>query len=208
MVSGVPTWSSIGGATIIGVNDVYNPATGKVWMDRNLGASRAATSSTDTEAYGYLYQWGRGTDGHQVRTSGTTSTLSNYSIPGHGNFILSTSPPYDWRSPQNPIMWQGADGINNPCPAGYRLPTEAELNAEQLSWVLKNATGAFASPLKLPVAGYRSGMSGVLYVVGSIGEYWSSTVSSDESRVLGFGNIVEMGSRNRADGYSVRCIKE
>ena len=34
-------------------------ATGKVWMDRNLGAGRVATSSTDTEAYGDLYQWGR-----------------------------------------------------------------------------------------------------------------------------------------------------
>ncbi|MGE4541908.1 MAG: hypothetical protein AB7D35_11660, partial [Bacteroidales bacterium] len=68
-------------------NDVYNPATGQTWMDRNLGASRAATSSTDDQAYGDLYQWGRDTDGHEKRNSGTTSTLSNSDTPGHGNFI-------------------------------------------------------------------------------------------------------------------------
>jgi hypothetical protein len=124
-------------------------------MDRNLGASRAATSSTDAEAYGDLYQWGRAADGHQKRTSGTTSTLSNSDTPGHGNFILAPNSPYDWRSPQNNNLWQGVNGTNNPCPAGYRLPTEAELNAERLSWSSNNAAGAFASPLKLPVAGYR-----------------------------------------------------
>jgi N-acetylneuraminic acid mutarotase len=39
------------------VVDVTNPITGKTWMDRNLGASRAATSSDDSLAYGDLYQW-------------------------------------------------------------------------------------------------------------------------------------------------------
>lgn len=38
---------------------------GQVWMDRNLGASRVAISSADSLAYGDLYQWGRGTDGHE-----------------------------------------------------------------------------------------------------------------------------------------------
>jgi hypothetical protein len=40
------------------VVEVQNPVTGRIWMDRNLGASRAATSPTDSEAYGDLYQWG------------------------------------------------------------------------------------------------------------------------------------------------------
>ena len=58
-------------------------------MDRNLGASQVATSSDDAASYGDLYQWGRGTDGHQIRTSATTTTLSSADVPGHGNFILS-----------------------------------------------------------------------------------------------------------------------
>jgi hypothetical protein len=39
--------------------DVTNPTTGATWMDRNLGATQVATSSTDAAAYGDLYQWCR-----------------------------------------------------------------------------------------------------------------------------------------------------
>ena len=53
---------------------VLNPITGKTWMDRNLGASQVATSSSDAAAYGDLYQWGRRADGHQCRNSPTTTT--------------------------------------------------------------------------------------------------------------------------------------
>jgi hypothetical protein len=149
-------------------------SSGKCWLDRNLGATRVAQSTTDAEAYGHLYQWGRGTDGHQIRTSGTTSTLSGSNTPGHGNFILAPNSPYDWRSPQNDNLWQGVNGINNPCPAGYRLPTEAEWNAERQSWSSNNAAGAFASPLKLPVAGsattamVRSTMSAPTATIGQV----------------------------------------
>ena len=188
--------------------DVFNPTTGKTWMDRNLGASRAATSNTDDEAYGDLYQWGRAADGHQRRNSPTTNTRSSSDQPDHGNFILTSDSPYDWRSPQNDNLWQGVNGINNPCPADYRLPTEAEWTAERQSWSSNNAAGAFASPLKLPMAGGRSGSSGSLFDVGSFGHYWSSTVSGSGARFL----IFYSGSANmygyvRAHGHSVRCIK-
>jgi hypothetical protein len=205
MIGGVPTW--IGGAPLI--PNVTNPTTGEIWMDRNLGASQVATSSTDANAYGDLYQWGRGTDGHQIRTSGTTSTLSSTDNPGHNNFITNSSSPYDWRSSQNNNLWQGVSGINNPCPSGYRLPTEAELNAERLSWSSNNAAGAFASPLKLPVAGYRAGSNGSLGQVGSLGYYWSSTVAGTSSRNLGFNSSnTNVYSNYRALGFSVRCIKD
>jgi hypothetical protein len=142
------------GATVI-VN-VTNPTTGKIWMDRNLGATQVATSSTDQNAYGDLYQWGRRADGHQCRTSPTTATLSSIDQPAHGNFITINSGNYDWRSPQNANLWQGVNGVNNPCPSGYRIPTETEINAERLSWSQNNSAGAFASPLKWTLAGYRS----------------------------------------------------
>ena len=60
--------------------DVTNPVTGRTWMDRNLGASRVAMSSTDTLAYGDLYQWGRRSDGHQCRNSPTMTILSSTQI--------------------------------------------------------------------------------------------------------------------------------
>jgi uncharacterized protein (TIGR02145 family) len=189
-------------------SQVTNPTTGKIWMDRNLGASQVATSSTDVASYGDLYQWGRGTDGHQIRTSGTTTTLSSTDAPGHGNFILKPDYPNDWRSPENTNLWQGVSGVNNPCPAGYRIPTNSELDAERVSWSSNNATGAFASPLKLPVAGSRDGQDGTLYVATG-GNYWSSTASSSNSRRLGFSSYsAGMISLARAMGYSVRCIMD
>ena len=191
------------------VVEVTNPTTGKTWMDRNLGASRAATSSTDSEAYGHLYQWGRAADGHQIRTSGTTSALSDSDTPGHGNFITTGSSPYDWRSPQNDDLWQGVNGTNNPCPAGFRLPTEAELDAERQSWSSDDAAGAYGSPLKLPVAGYRYYSNGSLGNVGSGGDCWSSTVDGTFSRGLYFySSGAGMRRYYRASGISVRCLKD
>jgi uncharacterized protein (TIGR02145 family) len=189
--------------TVVGAN-------GKIWMDRNLGATRVATSSTDAESYGDLYQWGRGADGHQIRTSATTSTLSSTDVPGNAQFILATTAPYDWRSGQNANLWQGLNGTNNPCPSGYRLPTEAEWDAERLSWSSNNnSAGAFASPLKLPMAGGRKASDGSLYNVGSSGNYWRSTVSTTSSFTLIFGSsYAGINATNRASGLSVRCIKD
>jgi hypothetical protein len=190
------------------VVDVTNPTTGKTWMDRNLGASQVATSSTDAQAYGDLYQWGRRSDGHQCRNSATTSTLSSTDQPAHGSFITTDSGNYDWRSPQNNNLWQGINGTNNPCPIGYRIPTETEINAERLSWSSNTRVGAYASPLKLPMAGFRNSGNGSLIVVGSVGRYWSSTVSGTNLRYLFFdSSLAIMGTNYRAYGRSVRCIK-
>jgi uncharacterized protein (TIGR02145 family) len=197
------------------VVDVTNPYTGKTWMDRNLGATQVATTSTDANAYGDLYQWGRRSDGHQCRNSTTTSTLSSTDQPGNANFITTSASPNDWRSPQNTNLWQGVNGVNNPCPSGYRLPTETELNNESLSWVqapissTNTSAGAFASPLKLPLAGNRFSSNGTLSSVGTGGRYWSSTVSITNSRSLGFSSSnAGMSTNNRASGFSVRCIKD
>ncbi|MGE5356173.1 MAG: BspA family leucine-rich repeat surface protein [Deltaproteobacteria bacterium] len=180
---------------------------GRCWLDRNLGASQVAISGADALSYGDLFQWGRLDDGHQVRTSGTTTDLSNNDVPGHGNYILSTSYPNDWRSPQNSNLWQGVNGINNPCPAGYRMPTETEWNAERLSWSSNNADGAFASPLKMPISGYRYSYNGTVSEGG--GYYWSSTTDGTESRFLIFySGLAGFNNYERSDGMSVRCIKD
>jgi uncharacterized protein (TIGR02145 family) len=201
---GVPKWTAV-----VGDNDVKNPTTGKIWMDRNLGATQVATSSFDEASYGDLYQWGRAADGHESRTSNTTATLATSDTPGHGDFITASGSPYDWRNPQNTNLWQGVSGTNNPCPSGYRLPTAAEWDAERVSWSTNNAAGAFASPLKLPLAGYRNYSSGSLFAVNGLGYYWSSTVDGTYSRVLGFYSIdANVDSNKRAFGFSVRCLKD
>ncbi len=195
------------GATAI--VDVTNAATGKTWMDRNLGAAQVSTSSTDVNAYGDLYQWGRRSDGHQCRNSATSTTLSSVDQPTNGNFILAPLTPFDWRNPQNANLWQGVSGVNNPCPSGYRVPTESELEAERISWSANTLLGAFNSPIKMPVAGRRNYNDGVFWDVGTRGSYWSNTVSSNESRGLYFlSSGASVNTMERVSGRSVRCVKE
>jgi len=151
-----------GTSTVEGYGDiVYGTVLaddGNCWLDRNLGATRVATSSTDTASYGWYFQWGRDYDGHQIPTSQTTYTTSSTDTPGHGNFILSPASPYDWRSPQNSNLWQGVSGINNPCPSGFRLPTQPEWAALVSAEGITNPATAFSSNLKLPAAGNRGSL--------------------------------------------------
>lgn len=194
---------------VIEIGEVYNPATGEIWLDRNLGAYRVASSSIDEEAYGDLYQWGRGGDGHQLRTSDITSTLSNSDYPGHGDFIITPEEPYDWRSPHNDNLWQGVNGINNPCPPGFRIPTEDELNAEKDSWSSKDAAGAFDSPLKWVLGGRRDEKDGTINYEASQGIYWNSFALSNFSGfMLIHTDNAYTNYSNRACGMSIRCIKD
>lgn len=184
-------------------------ATGRIWMDRDLGALRVATKSADPDAYGSLYQWGRLTDGHEYRASGTTSITTSDNVPGHGDFITKNDSPYDWRVPQEDSLWQGVSGTNNPCPDGFRLPTRTEWQNEGLSWGSQDAAGAFASPLRLVVSGSRSGFSGRLSNAGTDGWYWSSTFGVISAKVLSFGSGgASLSALYRAYGLSVRCIKD
>ncbi len=143
---------------------------GKVWLDRNLGATQVATAIDDAAAYGDLYQWGRFCDGHQLRTSGTTATPSPTDTPANSLFILQ---PYNWRSTDNETLWQPDAFINLPCPAGFRIPTAAEWAALVAAESITDSASAFASRLKLTSAGFRSGSSGSIGYPGSIGRYWT-----------------------------------
>jgi hypothetical protein len=206
-------------------------ADGKTWLNNNLGANYAnttngafnpaaqASSSTDQNAYGSLFQWGRGADGHELInwTSSSAGTGVNGATAGpistpwtSINFITNnTTGPIDWRTPQDNNLWQGVSGTNNPCPIGYRLPTETELINQRLSWSSNNSAGAIASPLKLPMAGYRLDVSpGSVLGVSTSGFHWSGTVLDNRAHLLNFGTGAGMGGGNRAYGFSVRCLKD
>ncbi|MEN8135753.1 MAG: hypothetical protein ABFS18_09510 [Thermodesulfobacteriota bacterium] len=195
-----------------GVPTVTSPTTGLVWMDRNLGASQVATSIDDAAAFGDLYQWGRLADGHQLRTSNTTSILSTGDIPGHSDFILSAgneTAPYDWRETHNDALWQGISGINNPCPVGFRIPTKQEWDDELLQITPKNLQGAFDSFLRLTAAGGRDYIAGGM--TGPGGGY--STSSSGGwpvwvAVITDTGNFSANFYQARGAGSSVRCIQD
>jgi len=179
----------------------------RCWLDRNLGATQVATSGTDVNSYGDLFQWGRGDDGHQNRNSSTVSTQSSSPTPG-SSFITTHTNWYNGPNPDD--FWQGESGVNNPCPDGWRLPTEAEWNVEVTSWgVNANAAGAYASPLRLPAAGRRNISTGALLDAGTRGRYHSGTVSGTDIQNLNFDAVAASpGPNSRANGFSVRCIKD
>ena len=193
---------------------VTSVATGKVWMDRNLGATQVAESSTDADSYGDLYQWGRKKDGHQIRTSDVSRGLVESGAESD-RFIWGSS--YDWLDDKDDTRWAASRTANDndPCPPGFKVPSQAELEAERDNGFWGNdspqndASGALNSVLRLPAAGYRD-HTGDLVPAGSFGYYWSSTVSGPYARGLyfrGSSSSAGMRSSTRARGLSVRCIK-
>ena len=176
--------------------------TGRIWMDRNLGATQAATSPSDELAYGDLYQWGRGSDGHQLRNSSVTSTLSNTDVPSSNKFIAaSSSENQDWRKESNNNLWQGVNGINNPCPKGFRLPTSEEWAAEFKAD--NNQSFNHLQLLRLPTSGWRNYNGDLVIDLRAQTSIWSSTINNRKAKTW-----IGSASYGRGAGMPVRCIKD
>jgi uncharacterized protein (TIGR02145 family) len=191
--------------------------TGRIWLDRNLGASRVAQSSTDTEAYGDYYQWGRPADGHEKQiVSGTASNYTNVksasSVPGNSNYIFPADGSWDWLTTANSTLWTGVNAPNNPCPAGFRIPTESEWSAEAAVFTSSNVDGSFEPGygLKLTVAGMGTAAN-YITAKNNYGQYMTQT-AYDDGRVKYFGVIswATWFDTNyyKVTGQSVRCIKD
>ena len=190
----------------------------KRWLDRNLGATRVATSFDDYQAYGSLFQWGRLADGHQLITHttatdatavyGSTTTLSSTDNPGTNLFIITEGLNYSWRNPSNNNLWQGVNGINNPCPTGFRLPTETEWGTLIADAGITNSAKAYSSSLRLTVGGLRYGSDALLYDLGTQGAYWSSDPGGNLANGYLF-LVSEMATffAPFSFGASVRCVK-
>jgi len=195
---------------------IYNPATGRCWLDRNLGASQVATAFNDANAYGDLFQWGREADGHQVRSPAPSIVEGDMSLtsqPGHANFITEQTDPYDWALNSWTTRWLDAGGVKtaaDSCPTGWRLPTRQEWVDEYESWPQQNYDGAYAS-LKLTAPGYRSRYNApTIEDTGTAGYYWSASICWETNSF--WLDIEEHGvyptCGYRVAGLSVRCIKD
>ena len=205
---------------------VRSPYTGRIWLDRNLGAANTCQSFTDSSCYGHYFQYGRGHDGHQLESSPVSSVHKNSVTNNDNTFVLQgSSGRYDWvesgidddLSARHAFVIQ-SDG-SGICPAGFRLPTIDELAEETTRNPLEEpfpGRTIESNFLKLPLNGYRNfqNRDGGVSEQGTRGAYWSSSfkVSSDYTRVRHLlfdqqGHFNTYYTRNLAYGEAIRCIQ-
>lgn len=227
------------------VTGVYASVNGTLrdFGTHNLGADTNLDPKTYVEGnadgsggtLGYIYQWGRQTDGHERRNSATSILDGPFTAPLVDTFIKSGGS--NWLSPNDNTLWGGTTkGPKDPCPDGFRVPTRQEyLNLfrvpnntqtwngtnplvapNQNSWTFIAANrGYMVGPLLfLPAAGYRN-QAGGLYSVSLDGNYWLSTSRAGNAAQAntiffnqnGFLDLREANARsNKIQGNSVRCI--
>ena len=197
---------------------------GGIWLQQNLGANRVATSMTDQESYGDLYQWGRWDDGHQLRTpvpnvvANTTLSANNPSgLPSGGskNYISNW-----WTLGSVTDTWVAKKATEvsasngcDPCKilgAEWHIPTvanwESVLNAENIT----NNQTAFASNLKIPTGGWRNTNSSGISSAGTSSWYWTNKTDNQNSAIgiwIQTASVQREYKDLRSYGTSIRCVK-
>lgn len=199
-------------------NAMASSVTGRIWLDRDLGAKAVCSDYNDTACYGEFYQWGRDTDGHEKRDS-----LLSYSYPtdidNAGNkFIIDTLDwiGYDGNGSVREKKWSNLNG-ESVCPVNFRVPTQQELIDENIIVADFTLNGVVTNVLKLSTAGERDLDRGIVRE-GEIGTYWTS---ESYERVVGgswqysffpysqYGPFKDIGYEGtRAIGKNVRCIRD
>jgi uncharacterized protein (TIGR02145 family) len=134
--------------------------------------------------------------------------------------IVDEKKANDWMLHPDDDLWRGEKGLSNPCPCGYRLPTEKEWRALlSLGYEVKTTPEGFYylsiadGQLLLPAAGLRNAYTGNFQHIGTRGYYWgANAISRGTSACIDFNkddittNISIFGFR--AFGRSVRCVKD
>lgn len=187
------------------INGVY-------WASRNVAAP--GTFATNAEDAGYFYQW-NGTIGWPA--TGAIGSIT----PTNGTNLWNSAWNGGFATASASDTWAIA---NDPSPAGYRVPTYAEiqtlLNTTYVSstWTTQNGVSGYTftdrttgNSIFLPASGYRSGDSGTLGYAGSYGYYWSSTATAYDTACaycLRFNSSSALGGGYRAYGVTVRPVAE
>ena len=176
---------------------------GVCWATRNVGAP--GTFVENPEDAGMFYQWNR-----NIGWNATDPMINS-----NGGTTWNSSDPTG-------TAWTKA---NDPSPAGWRVPTLAEiqslLNTTYVTrtWTTQNSVNglkltdiATSNTLFLPAAGYRWHEDGTLYSAGSSGFYWSSTrydfISWAAYSLQFWSSLTNWVDYARGRGSNVRCVAE
>ena len=218
-------------------NFIYLPLTaanGQVWLNNNLGAhynhvdhpsfnpAKQAEDPEDHLAWGSLFQWGRKPDGHELvtytsnaRTSGwiiTNKTSVRSNDPNHALVIDNDFIYPAWFTDGDYTRWDGVDAANNPCPEGFKVPSESD-------WLQIPRNTLFTDPLIADLKftnhlwRYLSHHTHDIYAVQA--HYWTSriaTSTTDRSfiQIVGPNAVIAFldGTYGLTDGNAVRCIQD
>ena len=189
----------------------------KEFMCYNLGSNYSADPFTPSEDInGDYYQWGSPTPGFYGPTNGNTVN-GTWSSTAPATFYGDSTTNYT-------ILKKSP---TDPCPDGYRVP-----NVDEWTGVFANNTVTTAGTwtanawsgvmigdsLLLPAAGQTNSSGSSVINRGTTINYWSSTLKPGGSLASGSANATDMlydiavgprtATSNRANGLSVRCIKE
>ena len=193
------------------------PGVSKVFMAHNLGANNTLDPHTPVQnIHGNYYQWG------------SNAVVADASTPAAAITGWNTTPAAttDWLD--------GSKTANDPCPAGFRVPTKAQWDGVIANNTL-STTGSWANSetnfgsaahwgpnvsiknLTMPAAGTRNASTGELNLRGRRGSYWSTTLDGGGGAIsmnispgppgMGFGISVN-NFFSGAIGMPVRCISE
>ncbi|MDR0334011.1 MAG: fimbrillin family protein [Dysgonamonadaceae bacterium] len=168
---------------------------GVVWATRNV--DMPGIFAARPESSGMFYQWGK-----NVGWSATDPLVNSNGGSVWDNIQSSNT------------IWE-----NDPCPAGWRVPTQAEfqsLISSSIAEANRNGVhgdlyGTAPNQIFLPIFGYR-GMNSNL-TQHTDGAYWGNAVNGNPHPVFGRA-AVSLHSPNRIifsgefAGYRVRCVAE
>lgn len=176
---------------------------GVKWATKNVDAP--GTFAASPEASGMFYQWNSNT------AWAATGTVTGWNSSWNGGFT----------TPSASDTWARA---SDPSPAGYRVPTNAELqsllNTTYVTNIWTNQNGvdglkftdiSSGNSIFLPASGYRYYSDGTLRDAGSGGFNWSSTIFNNYATInLNFssGGVYIPDDSYRADGMSIRPVAE
>ncbi|CAA7392628.1 fibrobacter succinogenes major paralogous domain-containing protein [Chryseobacterium fistulae] len=200
--------------TVVGGGGPVNPGTvvmcgsSKLWMTHNLGADMSANPNIPSaQIQGAKYQWGQP---NAFVSQAGDQTPNPIAMP----FYNANN------------SWGAIKTNTDPCPAGFRVPTDAEWtnlvfgsNPHIFLGVFTDSPTNFGGAIQyscngnfltFPYVGERGMNNGAIVGRGATGMYWKSTLGSGSNglRFTTGGPIIYNQIGELGNGYAVRCISE